>query len=56
MVLPTGAPMLDEIPADVPEYDDSTTRVGVRQDMGPLNGVKVVELASLAPAPFGCAR
>jgi alpha-methylacyl-CoA racemase len=21
--------------------------------MGPLNGVKVVELASLAPAPFG---
>ncbi|HEX4356586.1 MAG TPA: CaiB/BaiF CoA-transferase family protein [Pseudonocardia sp.] len=22
--------------------------------MGPLNGVKVVELASLAPAPFGC--
>jgi len=46
--------MLDEIPADVPEYDDSTTRVGVRQDMGRLNGVKVVELASLAPAPFGC--
>ena len=22
--------------------------------MGPLNGVRVIEIASLAPAPFGC--
>jgi len=56
MALTTRALMLDEIPANVPEYEDSSTSAEVRQDMGPLNGVKVVELASLAPAPFGCAR
>jgi len=42
----------------VPEYDQPATRPAhqrgrVTQEMGPLDGVKVVELASLAPAPFG---
>src|SRR5215475_914241 len=27
---------------------------GVETRTGPLNGVKVIEVASLAPAPFGC--
>src|SRR5215475_5768429 len=31
----------------------TATASGGRQ-MGPLQGVKVIELASLAPAPFGC--